>query len=179
MKKLLPLLLVLAGCISDQQWRVLKSHALETGTATVFGAIAVFVGGPIGLAVAGAGMGVGAAVGEIARPPAQVLEHTKTTDKDGKTTESYEYKTPKQGGETNVPDTGFLHSITSWFSSLVKIGIAIAVAVWLLTHPWAIEKLVGVGMSGVQLVKSSAKTVQKGLHPIAMKKRAPPAPPAA
>lgn len=167
MKKLL-LCLFLAGC-NNQGCETLKAHAEEVGIATGGGATAVFIGGPIGLAVAIAGMSVAAIVGEANRPP-PVEKTTNTTtvlDKDGKIIDQKTTTTTSKEG--SVPNIGFLHSITSWFDSLLKIGIALAVAVWLLTHPWAIEKLVGVGASGVQLVKNASKTIQKALHPIATK----------
>jgi hypothetical protein len=87
MKRAFPILLLLAGCISARQWTTLKAHAAETALATTGGVAAVAVGGGVGVAVALAGMGVAAFVGELQKPPPDVIE--AKTDANGKTTYTY------------------------------------------------------------------------------------------
>ena len=159
-------LLILCGCISSSQWQTFKSHAAETGIATLGGGLAVYTGGVAGLAIAGGGMATGALVGELNRPPPAEVHTTTTVDEKGRIIDQ---KTTRTEAKT-MPDTGIIHSITSWFDAFWKIAAGIIVLVYLVTHPKAVSAIVGIAVSGAQLAKNAAKTAQKAIHPIATKK---------
>lgn len=78
------LLLVLAlatlpGCISAKQWERLRAHSTATIFSTVIGGLAVVIGGPIGLAVAGGAVLGGVAIDHVLEPEPEVVVRTVTT----------------------------------------------------------------------------------------------------
>ena len=73
----------LSGCISGRSWQTFKAHGQEVGIAAAGGALGVFTGGAVGVAIVVAGMATGAFVGEMDKPPSKDTHTTTVIDKDG------------------------------------------------------------------------------------------------
>src|SRR5690349_20959886 len=152
------------GCLSEKQKATVKEHSYEMGSGICAG-LSLALLGPAGPFVALAFTVVGVAASEAAKPPppkAEVIVVHERVDADGKVTTKVEHPKPKEGGI--MPDTGLF----SWLPEFWKWIVGGLVAFYLFTHPKAIEAMIASG-------KVVWSAVQRGLHPIATKKR-PPAP---
>lgn len=152
---LLSILVVLFHSCSASQWRKVKAHAGETALAAGGGALGVFTGGALGLAVAVAGMAGGAYVGELNAPPPDVLVVQTSTDKDGKPRQPLvSYQQPKASRE-EAPSDG---SIWAAFKAAVWLVVGALILGYLAAHREARQLVLSPIVLVLGLAKNAAKT---------------------
>jgi hypothetical protein len=152
----------LSSCITEQQWHRFRSHSTATLFSTVFGALAVVVGGPIGLIVAGTGVLGGVVIDQTLEPEPEVRTRTVTTlvewppplpdgTQPPASVKTYVDKNPSEApagglripGMPNLPPPSYWERVWTALKVLGVLLVFVPVLIWLLRHPFVRAALWG------------------------------------